>query len=115
MLAFWRELRENLTGADSIDYWRRVDGALVPGGFDGIAKFAGKLVSASPETNPIELMIAVDGAAADAKIELIEALPGRMPAGREIRFAGTAKEFTKSPYLLTLESDTVDLEGWRGE
>ena len=114
-LCFWRNIRDVLTGDRSPQYWETLKEGYVPSGFSGIERFKGKLVSASPETNPTELLLAVDGASADAKIQLIEALPGKMPVGSEIQFAGTAVEFTKSPYMLTLESDTVDIEGWTGK
>jgi len=114
-LCVWRGIRRQLTGADSRSGWLAVKDVLLPGGFSGVQRFGGKLISASPETNPTELLLAVDGSKADAKIQLIEALPGSMPMGSEIQFAGTAIEFTKTPYMLTLESDTVEIEGWTGK
>lgn len=114
-LGLWRSIRENLTDEKSAVHWRGLKDALLPGGFSGVKRFTGRLVLASPETNPLELTIAVDGSTADAKIMLIEELPGHMPSGSQIQFAGTAIEFVKAPYLLTLESDTVDIEGWTGK
>jgi hypothetical protein len=46
---------------------------------------------------------------------LDEALPGKMDPGGEIEFSGTAKEFTKEPFMLTFEVSTDDIEGWTGK
>ena len=111
----WRRIKEGLTGARSTDYWRGINQALLPNGADGVWKFTGKLVSARPEKNPEELVLAVDGDKAEAKVLLIEALPGSMKPGAEISFSGVAIEYVKEPYMLVLESDPDELEGWKGQ
>jgi tetratricopeptide (TPR) repeat protein len=116
MLAFWEDLKENLTGDGSAQYWEAVKDAGLPGGKDGVTKFKGKIISMTPETNPKEILLSVaSGTNADAKIVLDEPLPGNMEAGMEIGFSGAAKEFSKEPYLLTFESAPTDIEGWTGK
>lgn len=115
MLAFWTQIKEGLMGENSAPYWEAMNGAAFPGGHDGVEKFKGKLVSATPEIKPKELTIAVGGDAADAKIVLDEALPGMMEPGGEISFSGVAKEFSKDPYIVTFEAEAGDIEGWTGQ
>jgi len=115
MLAWWNEIKEGLTGDNSAMYWDAMKDAGLPGGHNGVNKFKGKLVSATPETKPKELTIAIAGEAADATIRLAEPLPGKMDPGGEISFSGAAKEFTKAPFMLTFEVDPDDVEGWTGK
>jgi hypothetical protein len=115
MLAFWNDIKENLTGDGSATYWDAMKDAGLPGGHDGVMKFKGKLVSTTPATKPKELTIAIAGDAADAKLVLTEPLPGMMEAGGDISFSGVAKEFSKDPYMVTFEVDPADVEGWTGK
>lgn len=115
MLAFWGEIKEGLTGDGSAGYWEAMKDAGLPGGHDGVMKFKGKLVSATPATKPKELTIAIAGEAADAKLVLTEPLPGMMDPGGEISFSGVAKEFSKDTYMITFEVDPADVEGWTGK
>ena len=114
MLAFWGEIKENLTG-DNAAYWDAMTDAGLPGGKDGVMKFKGKLVSTDPESKPKTLMIAIGGDMPDAKLVLTEPLPGKMDAGGDISFSGVAKEFSKDPYMITFEVDPADVEGWTGK
>jgi tetratricopeptide (TPR) repeat protein len=115
MLAFWKEIKEGLTGDGSATYWDAMKDAGLPGGHNGVNKFKGKLVSATPETKPKELTIAVGGDMPDVTIKLDEPLPGKMDPGGEISFSGAAKEFTKEPFMVTFESAPDDIEGWTGK
>ncbi|MEQ1883956.1 MAG: hypothetical protein ABL967_02775 [Bryobacteraceae bacterium] len=115
VVGFWNDIKENLTGDGSAMYWEALKDSAVPGGVNGVMKFKGKLVSATPETNPKELMVAVAGEAGDAKIVIEEGLKGKMDPGGEISFSGTAKEFSKDPYVLTFDSEATDIEGWTGK
>jgi hypothetical protein len=115
MLAFWNDIKENLTGDGSAMYWDAMKDTGLPGGTNGVTKFKGKLVSAMPETKPKVLTIAIGGDAADATIKLDEPLPGKMEPGGEISFSGAAKEFSKDPYMVTFEVAPDDVEGWTGK
>jgi hypothetical protein len=115
MLAFWTEIKEGLTGDGSAAYWEAMKDAALPGGREGVPKFKGKLVSATPETKPKELTIAIAGEPADVTLKLVEPLPGKMEAGGEISFSGVAKDFAKEPYMVTFEVEPTDVEGWTGK
>lgn len=116
MLAFWNDLKENLTGDGGAAYWEHVkDAGLPPKDSVPEGKFKGKLVSANPETRPKELTIAIGGETANVTIKLDEPLPGKMDPGGEISFFGAAKEYTKDPYMLIFEVAPDDLEGWTGK
>jgi hypothetical protein len=117
MLALWLNIRKELTGDNGDAYFQSsVKDAGLPGGVNGVMKFKGTLISAEPETKPKQLVLAVaTPTVADVTLNLDEALPGKMDPGGEIEFSGTAKEFTKEPFMLTFEVSTDDIEGWTGK
>jgi len=122
MLAFWGEIKEALTSADasvSDKYWEAMKGAgLPPKEKVPTGKFKGKLISATPETRPKELTIAIEKPdVADVKLVLEEPLPGKMDPGGEISFFGSAEELSKSPYMITFKiaDPKEDIEGWTGK
>ena len=116
MGTFWTETKGNLTGEKSAELWEmNYKSAALPAAGLGFDMFKGKLVSAEPETKPKTLTIAVGGDMPDAKLELLEPLPGKMDPGGEIMFKGTLKEFSKDPYMLTFEVDPADVMGWTGK
>ena len=115
MLAFWNEIKEGLTGDGSAMYWDAMKDAALPSGRPEVTKFKGKLVSATPETRPKELTIAIGGDMPDATLKLEEPLPGKMDPGGEISFSGVAKDFSKAPFMVTFEVSKDDIEGWTGK
>jgi hypothetical protein len=122
MLAFWTTMKEALTSADSAvsdKYWDAAKGAGLPPKTDvPTGKFKGKLISATPETRPKELLIAIEKPdVADAKLVLEEPLPGKMEPGGDISFFGSPEEFSKSPYMVTFKiaDPKEDIEGWTGK
>jgi tetratricopeptide (TPR) repeat protein len=122
MLAFWTTMKESLTSADSAvsdKYWEAAKGAgLPPKESVPTGKFKGKLISATPETRPKELLIAIEKPdVADAKLVLEEPLPGKMEPGGDISFFGSPEEFSKSPYMVTFKivDPKDDIEGWTGK
>jgi len=122
MLAFWTEMKESLTSADSAvadKYWEAAKGAgLPPKEKVPTGKFKGKLISATPETRPKELTLAIEKPdVADVKLVLEEPLPGKMEPGGDISFFGSAEECSKSPYMVTFKivDPKEDLEGWTGK
>lgn len=115
MLAFWNEIKEGLTGDGSAMYWDAMKDAALPSGRPEVTKFKGKLVSATPEIRPKELTLAIGGDMPDATLKLEEPLPGKVEPGGEISFSGVAKEFSKSPFMVTFEVSRADIEGWTGK
>lgn len=93
---------------------------------DGEAKFAsdikdsnaggpykGKLISATPETKPKELVLSIsDGLTPEVTLKFETALPGKAEAGTELEFDGSAIAFAKEPFNITFDADSDKLVGW---
>ena len=108
-LAMWRNIKNELTGANADQYWSQVKGSELP-------KFKGKVISMKPAVKPKELVVSVaDGTTPDATLKFEEALPGKVDPGLEIEFKGVAQEFAKEPYMLTFDVDKDNLVGWTGK
>jgi len=106
MLFQYMQIKKALLAADGDTYWGNLKDAELP-------TFKGKLVSTKPETNPKEIVLAVESAdQPEVTLVLEKALRGKADAGTEIEFTGVAKEFTKEPYTLKLEVDNEKLKGW---
>lgn len=117
MLALFRNLREQLTADGGPAYWDgTVKDAALPGGVNNVTKFKGKIVSMTPANRPKEIVLAVEKpGVADVTLKLETPLPGKMEAGEELEFDGVAKEYTKDPFMLTLETDKDKIVGWTGK
>jgi tetratricopeptide (TPR) repeat protein len=118
MLALWNDIKTQLTSDGGPAYFESsvkdagLPGTVVP----GVTKFKGKLISATPEIRPKELKLAIEKPdVADVTLKLEEPLPGKMDPGGEIEFSGTAKAYTKEPFMLTFEVDKDDISGWTGK
>jgi tetratricopeptide (TPR) repeat protein len=106
MLYQYMEIKKALVAADGDAYWGNLKDAELPA-------FKGKLVSAKPETNPKEIVVAVETAdQPEVTLVLEKPLRGKADAGTEIEFVGVAKEFTKSPFTMKLEVENEKLRGW---
>ena len=79
-------------------------------------EFKGKLIEARPETNPKELVIAVeDGMTPDATLVLDAPLRGKMDPGADIGFnKGVAQKYQASPYMVTFNVEKANITGWKG-
>ncbi len=116
-LAIWRDTIKNpLLAEDGAAYFEStIKDAKIPGGINGVDFLKGTIISLNPPTRPKQLVVAVyDPALADATLEFEEPLPGDMPAGSVIEFAGTGKSYTKEPFNVTFEVEREDLKGWTG-
>jgi hypothetical protein len=106
MLYQYMEIKKALQAADGETYWGNLKDAELP-------TFKGKLVSLKPETNPKEIVLAVESAdQPEVTLVLEKPLRGKADAGTEIEFTGVAKEYTKDPYTLKLEVENEKLKGW---
>jgi hypothetical protein len=111
----WRTVHDGLTGDGDAMFWDSVKDTGLPSS-DGATKFKGKLVSFKPAIgNPKTLVIAVKDQAGDVTLQLEMPLRGKMDPGAELEFWGTAKAYTKSPYMLTLDvaDPKTDIVGWK--
>jgi hypothetical protein len=118
MMTLWvKTLKENLVKPDGDSFFdMNVKDASLPGGVNGVSKFKGKIVSMSPATRPKEIQLAVEKAGvADAKLTMEMPLAGKMEPGEELEFQGTAKSYTKDPFMITFEVDKDGISGWTGK
>jgi hypothetical protein len=89
---------------------------LMPGGANGVQKFKGKIVSMTPETKPKQIVLALEQPKVpDVTLELSAALPGKMEAGEELQFEGVVKSYIRQPFMLVLEADPKQIDGWTGK
>lgn len=109
MLYQYLEIKKALQAADGEGYWGNLKDAELP-------TFKGKLVSMKPETNPKEIVVAVETAdQPEVTLMLEKPLRGKADPGTEVEFTGVAKEYTKEPFSLKLEVDNEKgdkLKGW---
>ncbi len=106
MLFQYMGIKKALLAADGDGYWGNLKDAELP-------TFKGKLVSTKPETNPKEIVVAVETAdQPEVTLVLEKPLRGKADVGTEIEFTGVAKEFTKEPFTMKLEVDADKLKGW---
>jgi hypothetical protein len=118
MLTLWvKTLKENLVKDDGEMFFEmNVKDAALPGGANGVMKFKGKIVSMTPANRPKEVDLAIEKpGVTDAKLTFETALPGKMEAGEELEFDGTAKSFTKEPFTITFAVEKDALVGWTGK
>ncbi len=113
-LALWRNIREQLVGDGGPAYWDGTvkDAELPPNAM----KFKGTIVSMTPENRPKQIVLAVEKpGVADVTLKFETALPGNMQPGETLEFEGAAKEYSKDPYMLTMETDKDKIVGWTGK
>ena len=112
--AMWKQIRDALLAEGGDAYFEgSIKEAGLPGGANGVTKFKGKLVSATPETNPKELVLGItDGKVGEVTLKLDAALRGKMDVGTEIGFEGVAKAFTKEPFMLNFDVEKAKITGW---
>jgi tetratricopeptide (TPR) repeat protein len=116
MRALWRTIKGELTDKGDAYFEASVKDAGLPGGANGVKTFKGKIISMTPANRPKEIVLAVEKAdVADTTLKFEEALAGKMEPGEEIEFEGTAKAYTKEPFMLTFEVEPEKLVGWTGK
>jgi hypothetical protein len=116
MLALWRNIKKELQADNGQAYFdASMKGLELPGGANGVTQLKGKLVSATPESRPKELVLAMeDPSKPDVTLKLDSALPGKMDPGGEIAFSGVADSFSKDPLMVTFTVEKSKIEGWTG-
>ena len=112
--AMWKQIKDALLADGGQAYFDgSVKGLALPGGANGVTKFKGKLVSATPETNPKELVLGIsDAKVGEVTLKLDAALRGKMEPGTEIGFEGVANAFVKDPFMVTFEVEKAKITGW---
>jgi hypothetical protein len=114
VFAIWKTVKTGLTGDGDTAFWDSVKDTGQPSS-DGAKKFKGTLVKMTPALNPKTLVINYKDPNGDVTLQLATPLRGKMDPGAELEFWGTAKAYTKSPYMLTLEvaDPKTDIVGWK--
>jgi hypothetical protein len=110
-LALWINVRAALTAVNGEEYFAAdlKDAAVPP--------LKGVLIEALPACRPNTLMVAVPlpGAQppypAEIALKLAKPLTGKPEPGAELRWEGVAVAFTKSPFLLTMETEADKISG----
>jgi tetratricopeptide (TPR) repeat protein len=114
-LALWKTIRDSLTGPNGEMYFESsVKGAALPGGANGVTKFAGKLVSMKPALNPKELVLAISTPdTPEVTLKFETPLRGKADPGTDISFEGVASSFTKEPFMVVFDVESKDkIDGW---
>jgi hypothetical protein len=117
--ALWKDLKTALIGDGGQAYFdSSMKGAALPGGIEKagqkVTKFRGKLVSATPETNPKELVLSISGDIGDVTLKLDAPVRGKMEPGGEISFDGIASSYTKEPFMVIFDVERANVGGWEG-
>ncbi len=117
--ALWKDLKTALTGDGGQAYFESsMKGAALPGGIEKagvkVTKFKGKLVSATPETNPKELVLSISGDIGDVTLKLDGAVRGKMEPGAELEFEGVASSYAKEPFMVVFDVEKANIVGWAG-
>lgn len=97
-LAQWKAIKEGLLSQDG--YWDQMKDAALP-------KLRGKVVSSTPKS----IVVALSDATTP-EVTLTFETPVKAEEGATLQFVGVAKQFTKEPFMLTLEvAERKDVEG----
>ncbi len=114
MLALFQSVVDALKAPNGAQYFEgSVKGAGLPGGANGVARFKGKLIEATPAKNPKQLKLAIaNPEVADVTLVFEEPLTGSAPKGTDLEFEGVGTSFTAEPFNLTMEVENDKLVGW---
>jgi hypothetical protein len=112
-LALWMKIRQALLDGDGEQYFENgLKDAALP-------ELVGKLIEARPACNPRELLIAVPvpdnqkAGGAEIALKLDKELIGKPDLDAELRWEGVPSAFTRDPFLLTMDAETVKVQGVR--
>jgi tetratricopeptide (TPR) repeat protein len=109
-LAMWMTIKGALTAQDGDQYYESsVKNAVLP-------KLIGTVVEAKPACRPTELLLAVHAPNAPSSepeiaLKFDKPLRGKVDTGSEIKFEAVARDFSRQPFLLTMDADPSKIEG----
>jgi hypothetical protein len=101
----WRLLQHALTSEKGAAYFKQIQGSEIP---PERRTFEGRVVS---QPSAAELIVNVDNARGDAKLEFDHALKTVRP-GTLIYFKGVVHAWVKEPYMLTLNVEDEGVPVW---
>jgi hypothetical protein len=109
-LALWRKIREALSAEGGEQYFEtQLKGAAVP-------QLLGTLVEARPACRPKELLVAIPMGESKALLppeillHLAHPMAGKPETGAEFRWEGVPSAFSRSPFLLTMDTDNASIQ-----
>ena len=106
-LALCKKMKDALTGDGGDQYWEQGLKDSEP------PKMHGKVVSTKPELRPKEVLLDMDGDnTPDVTLKFETPMPGKAEPGTELKFTGQAAAFTKSPFMVTFNTEKEKIEGW---
>src|SRR6185312_9914039 len=82
-----------------------------------VPQLRGTLVDAKPECRPKELLVAVplpdaqQPLRAEITLKLDAALTGKPELNQELHWEGVPADFSKDPFMLTMETEKAKVEG----
>lgn len=105
-LALWMGMKKQLSDTNGDQYFESgVKNADVP-------ELKGTLVEGKPACRSKELLIAIsDATHPEITLKLDAPLTGKPKTGMEIQFKGVPTEFTKDPFMLTMQGEKAKLMG----
>jgi len=104
--AFWRDIKQGLTGPNGSKYWEAMEHAMVPGP-NPVHTLRGTVVSSKPTEHPSELVLAMSDDHTQEVILMLfdeqgkEGLKKPVPPGTIVEFGGIAMKFEREPFMLT--------------
>jgi len=109
-LALWLSVKKELAGANGEQYFSSsMKGAALP-------KLKGTIIEAKPEAKSKELVLGVqDPKTPEVTLRLDAALTGKPKIGTEVEFEGVPEEFTKDPFMVTIDVEKAKLTGLQTE
>jgi hypothetical protein len=107
-LALWISIRDNLKQSGNAYFDKEMKETAIP------MKMRGKLVSASPEGKPKELVLALsDESTPEVTLQLDTPLTGKADPGTTIEFTNAVpKAYSADPMMLTMSVERGDVKGW---
>jgi hypothetical protein len=110
-LALWMKVKGQLADTGGEQYFNdQLKNSAVP-------QLRGTLVEAKPECRPKELLVAVplpDAAQplrSEITLKLDTALTGKPDLNQEFRWEGVPSEFSKDPFMLTMDTEKAKIDG----
>ncbi|MSV30705.1 MAG: hypothetical protein EXQ52_18460 [Bryobacterales bacterium] len=74
------------------------------------------MISQKPAANAKELVVGIDNAAnPEVTLKLEKPLPGKFEENTVVEFEGVPGEFTKEPFMVTMDVENGKLTGWTGK
>lgn len=110
-LALWMGIKRQLADTNGDQYYESTMKGTEIAGQNGARALKGTIVEAKPACRSKELLVAIsDAQHAEVTLKLEAALTGKPQAGSQIQFDGAPSNFSKDPFMLTLDTDKTKID-----